>query len=410
MDDNKTSRRLHEGGARHKQAVEEFFKAQREAKRQGSIGDGELSKELREIEKAAQAQAEKDAAMFKSSVVTTVERAAPPPPPPRPPTFSLSSRPPPPPLPPPPPRPPGVRHPPVPPPHRVRSDVDGWRDVKKEEREVNGGSEDVTGGSAAAEVEGRYTVDGVTFLEGKAVETRLVRGTPCQVWVEKDDAWREAIVSRVEVTAVPNTSLTLRKFSVILGARRPDGGKEAREGQAAVTQGEEEAKEVEEGVLSDRIRLVEGEHSMGGVDTLPPPPPPPPVDEDTGLGGWQTVSVRMVDEEAERKASEAAVRAESKRRKEEDAQRRARMLAEAMEGEDAMSSYDPHGRGIYKGMDLKVGGTEGSGAIVGEVGGAALEVDLGGDQAGPVAFRKRRAGEGKGGGKFRRKRAREDDE
>jgi hypothetical protein len=40
----------------------------------------------------------------------------------------------------------------------------------------------------------------------------------------------------------------------------------------------------------------------------------------------------MVDEEAERKASEAAVRAESKRRKEEDAQRRARMLAEAMEG------------------------------------------------------------------------------
>lgn len=29
-----------------------------------------------------------------------------------------------------------------------------------------------------------------------------------------------------------------------------------------------------------------------------------------------------------------------------------RLMQAAMEGEDAMSSYDPHGKGVYKGVDL----------------------------------------------------------
>lgn len=68
-----------------------------------------------------------------------------------------------------------------------------------------------------------------------------------------------------------------------------------------------------------------------------------------------------------------------------------------MEGEDAMSSYDPHGRGVYKGFDLK--SVEGV---------RAVEVDLGGDKDGPVAFKKRKTG---GGGKpvRRRRTASEDD-
>lgn len=60
-----------------------------------------------------------------------------------------------------------------------------------------------------------------------------------------------------------------------------------------------------------------------------------------------------------------------------------------MEGEDAMSSYDPYGKGMYKGVDLK--------ATV-EI---EAEVDLGGDANGPVAFKKRKLGDGKG--KFRRR-------
>lgn len=75
-----------------------------------------------------------------------------------------------------------------------------------------------------------------------------------------------------------------------------------------------------------------------------------------------------------------------------------RLMEEALEGEDAMSSYDPYGKGVYKGVDLK--------ATV-EV---AAEVDLGGDANGPVTFKKRKtAGGGGGSNKNRRTRTRDDD-
>ena len=118
MDDNTTSRRLHDGGARHKQAVDDFFKAKREAKRQGSLGEGEISKELRAIEKAAQAQADQDAAMFGGG------GGMPPPPPP-------ASR-----FPPPPPPRENLLRPPPPPPPPRREGEGGYR--KDEDREEGG--------------------------------------------------------------------------------------------------------------------------------------------------------------------------------------------------------------------------------------------------------------------------------
>jgi hypothetical protein len=203
----------------------------------------------------------------------------------------------------------------------------------------------------------------------------------------------------------------------------------------------------------------------------PPAPPPPEVNEATGLGGWQTVAVRMVDEEAERQAALEKVRQlssvfcccrkqtvsgkyqvghrgsrlqmvvqrvqyhdlascggagrQSRGEAEEERGHRAihvrprrrvresvifiegvtglckqqccrfknwvfvaflllnvptllplvlmmtivdRMMEAALEGEDAMSSYDPHGRGVYKGVDLNAAALE-----------AAVEVNLGGE-------------------------------
>lgn len=71
------------------------------------------------------------------------------------------------------------------------------------------------------------------------------------------------------------------------------------------------------------------------------------------------------------------------------------MMAEALEGEDALSSYDPYGRGVYKGVDLS---KDGGGVVA-----ATAEVDLGGMKDGPVAFKKRKVGGGSGGGNRRRK-------
>lgn len=73
-----------------------------------------------------------------------------------------------------------------------------------------------------------------------------------------------------------------------------------------------------------------------------------------------------------------------------------RLMQEAMEGEDAMSSYDPHGKGVYKGVDLSSTTTI-----------TAADIDLGGDKEGPVAFKKRKLAAGKA--KFRRKKD-DDDE
>ena len=47
-----------------------------------------------------------------------------------------------------------------------------------------------------------------------------------------------------------------------------------------------------------------------------------------------------------------AIKQQTQRRKEQDERRRMRMMEEALEGEDAMSSYDPHGHGFYRGVNL----------------------------------------------------------
>ncbi|KAM3572647.1 hypothetical protein VYU27_005334 [Nannochloropsis oceanica] len=396
MDDNTTSRRLHDGGARHKQAVEDFFKAKREAKRQGSLDDGEVSKELRAIEKAAQAQADLDAAMF------GIGGGMPPPPPPP------ASR-----IPPPPPPRENLLRPPPPPPPQRREGEGGYR--KDEEREEEGKE----GEEEAVEPEGRYSVDGVFYLEGKHFPEKLVTGTRCEVWAEGEDEWREGRVARVHVTAVPNTTLVLRKFAVAFVKRKMAEEEEAAEERGKEKEGaggkEGEEEEIEEDITPDRIRMVEA-HLLGTVQRpLPSPPPPPPINMDTGLGGWQTVSVRTFDEEAEKKASLKAIKAETKKRKKEDAEKRSKMIEEAMEGEDALSSYDPHNRGMYKGIDLNAaargeGGREGE-VLLGEVGGATVDIDLGGDKDGPVAFKKKKKAGGEGAGtKFRRRRTSGDDD
>lgn len=74
-----------------------------------------------------------------------------------------------------------------------------------------------------------------------------------------------------------------------------------------------DAKEFESDVRSDRLRIPSSEKGEGYqvYDSYTPAPLPikPVIQESTGLGGWQTVSVKVVDEEKEWEEHEAAIEA-----------------------------------------------------------------------------------------------------
>ncbi|CAM9695451.1 unnamed protein product [Ectocarpus fasciculatus] len=162
-----------------------------------------------------------------------------------------------------------------------------------------------------------------------------------------------------------------------------------------------EKETVLRGVEASAVRLPAGE---GGA--WPPPqemPPPPPPDENTGLGGWQTVSVRMVDVAAEAEARRVKKEVKkAKKQKREEKTEREQMLVEAMDADDAMGSYDPWGTGKYKGFEIAKDAPRGPEE---EAAGGAAAAAGGGGAA--VSFKKRKGPGNKG--KFRKK-ARDDDE
>lgn len=122
-------------------------------------------------------------------------------------------------------------------------------------------------------------------------------------------------------------------------------------------------KEIEEfGIKSDRIRLIQQSK----------------VHESTGLGKWQTVSVRIINEEEEyerQRQQEIADQEEFEQQKQvslfpclslclntaislsifpskEQKKVNENILLEAGEVEDSLSSFDPYNTGIYRGIDI----------------------------------------------------------
>lgn len=109
---------------------------------------------------------------------------------------------------------------------------------------------------------------------------------------------------------------------------------------------------------SSALRLV-GKGDNGEWVDESNPPSVPVVDEETGYGAWETVSVREVDVKAEKKARKKAkqqAKLEEQQQREEETVREHKLktLGERLdaEGDDAMSSFDPWGTGMYKGVRL----------------------------------------------------------
>mmetsp|Transcript_26612 Transcript_26612/g.39541 ORF Transcript_26612/g.39541 Transcript_26612/m.39541 type:complete len:395 (+) Transcript_26612:60-1244(+) len=326
MADNKVSRKNHEASERHKNQVEYFHKKKRDEKLHGARSEQELTRQLAAINKAAQDAVAQDRAQMQGNFYQSNHQfpvTAPPPPPiPLAPSAGQNS---------------SVGHNAM---HQayarpVQGNVETESLASRRarslpslgplsEKAVDMISENLRDKEGSS---GVYTVRGVTYLEGQYFEDRLVGDTECEIFVEEEDDWCAGKIIRCRNVAVPNTEVVQKTFDVEYVSTSSD---------CAL------GMKTESGVKSDRIRLIQRA-----------PVAPVTVEESTGLGKWQTVAVREVNEEEERKKQQQREKeAEKQRAKamkaslEEDA----RALAEAGEGDDALSSYDPYNTGVYRGI------------------------------------------------------------
>lgn len=144
-----------------------------------------------------------------------------------------------------------------------------------------------------------YTIRGTTYLDGKKFEERLKSGVKSQIFVENLDEWFDVETLVRKETAIPHTNVVLKTFNATYSI--PD---EASGVSKSVT---------ETGLKSDRFRIVADEKDLQGetneAASIAGVPAAPKVDEYTGVGGWQTVTVREVDEEKEHEEYEKNIEA-----------------------------------------------------------------------------------------------------
>lgn len=116
------------------------------------------------------------------------------------------------------------------------------------------------------------------------------------ICAQEIDEWLPATIVHRHEKPIPNTSITLKSFDVEYVITTPDGA---------------ETRELENDIRSDRLRIPSSEKGEGYQVYEGYTPAPLPVQsviqETTGLGGWQTVSVKVVDETKEWEEHQAAI-------------------------------------------------------------------------------------------------------
>jgi hypothetical protein len=183
------------------------------------------------------------------------------------------------------------------------------------------------------------------YLEGKRHEEQLVVDSACQIWVEEEEEWLDALVEKAVLTQVPNTDLSFRRFSITYMPREAD---------APVTEHELSADRLRIKLpagmsLEDAHRMVE---KLATGEALTIEEAHVPVDETTGMGEWSTVEVHEIDESEEAVAQREA-EAETVEAKRMEDERRANTLDDfSSQGDNALGAFNPWG-GNYKGIDLE---------------------------------------------------------
>ena len=365
--------RHHETGKRHKEAVREHHFNRRAKKETASREQAELQRAIAKIESAAQSAVANDAANFVGGAagVGLLRGSAAP--------RRPSGRPP----------PPQRQRPPPPPPRRASAPPNRFP--------AHGGEEDSDDDDDGGGLErGHYVVSGATYLEGLHFERLLIEGCRgVEVWSEKESAWRAASIAGCTQTAVPNTTIVIRRYGIRFNR--------------ALTS----TPSVE--VMSDQIRLrvapapplppgaaaaappsTTGGSGRGGSMALSSSSAAPllhqsqPIDA-VGFGGWTSVA-EVVEEKggdvvalSEAAATAAAAAAAAA------AVLKANTSRAAAHSETSASFLNPFG-GAYRGVDISAVGSDE------DVGGEEPEVNDG-SAVPKVGFKKRKRARGKGRGK-----------
>ena len=294
---------------------------------------------------------------------------------------------------------------------------------------------------------GLYEVRGQLYMDGTTHQDQLRRGRDCEIFLEDLDEWTAAkIVARADL-CVPNTTIVMTSFEVAYfhprgkandddegnmaisergvkcdrlripcgaaAAPKAEAGVEPGAGADAEEGGEETAAE---GTSGDGGGAASSSREKAQADDVPPPLPPPRLPEvvaSTGLGGWATVSERVIDPEQEQREREESARQvalttkalqaaapEGKKQQQRALDAAASSMADNPNGGAAGEPDEGTALGTYRGVKL-------GGDVVDD----ALDCIAGGAS---VSFKKRTAAgaDGGGGGGGHKKRAvrRKDDE
>ena len=241
-----------------------------------------------------------------------------------------------------------------------------------------------SGDVGTPEVLGLYSVRGTAYLQAEFHPERLRVGSACEAYLDDSDDWHAARVLGVREMAVPNTAITLRFYSVEVV--RADAT------AAAATAGTPTPVGVEVPATSLRIRYdgsappADSAAAAAEDAAAAVPPPVAAVDENTGMGVWQSVAVHDdADAGVYSSAGGGGSRKRARRLADQEdvsktlsalgASARATALEESLEADRALDSYNPFG-GRYKGVD--VDGTAGDART-------ALSEDAGGGHRGDGA-------------------------
>ena len=352
----------HEQGRRHKERVEEFFKAKRDERNQAKKDEAEADREMQRIEQAALAQHVQDmggaglGAGFgngSSDVGGAGGFGA---------TGSGAGA--------------GAGG------GVAGMDVNSLAVRAFSQRRHPGGGHAAAAAAAAAGTasssdqpkgDGFYLTGGRVYLLGHLHEDKLVPGARCEGIAEEGSGWLPATVLSHAEVVVPNTSLRFRRFRLrFLADRQREGDVVPRDiripvapppppppRQAKGTRSSEEAGEADRPAkqTAEEYDFPESADAARGAWTTVPVAQPPARDEGDDRSSGAAAAVEPVSGEgffvegggaaAGAKAGGGAVK--RGKRTAEEAARAAR--AKAADG-DAYSTFNPFG-GAYRGVDIQ---------------------------------------------------------
>lgn len=185
---------------------------------------------------------------------------------------------------------------------------------------------------------GFYTVRGQGYLDGECNESLLIANTTCQLFLEDQDEWVDAVIVGRKEISIPHTDLTMKLFTVdfkstlsgnIGGWKREDDIKSDRLRLLATSEGK--PTDLNGTLLG--VAATQSENTGESFQQIKLPKPE--IQKSTGytyddsyynnqlqviysgISAWQTLSVEIVDEEVQMLERERLKLLEKEKLKEE---------------------------------------------------------------------------------------------